>query len=102
VGPLITQRFDAGSRVAAIGSPLLVVHGSADRLIAPELGRALYERAAEPKRFELVEGGSHHNTNSIGQAQYRVAIVALFGLQPEAGGARLVHATAATPAVRPN
>jgi hypothetical protein len=97
VGPLITQRFDAGSRVAAIGSPLLVVHGSADRLIAPELGRALYERAAEPKRFELVEGGSHHNTNSIGQAQYRAAIVALFGLQPEAGGARLVQANAASP-----
>ncbi len=102
VGPLITQRFDAGSRVAAIGSPLLVVHGSADRLIAPELGRALYERAAEPKRFELVEGGSHHNTNAVGQAQYRAAIVALFGLQPEAGGARLVQATAAAAAPRPN
>ncbi len=80
VGPLITQRFDAGSRVTHIGSPLLVVHGGRDSLIAPELGRALYDKALPPKRFELVEGGSHHNTNSVGQPQYREAIAELFGI----------------------
>jgi alpha-beta hydrolase superfamily lysophospholipase len=80
LGPFITQRFDAGARVAQLGSPLLVVHGGQDRLILPQLGRALYERASEPKRFVLVEGGSHHNTNSIGQTQYREAMRDLFGL----------------------
>ena len=80
VSPLITQRFAAGERVAAIGSPLLVVHGSADRLIPPELGRALYDKAIEPKRFELVDGGSHHNTNAVGLDQYRAAVHAVFGL----------------------
>jgi uncharacterized protein len=80
VGPLITQRFDAGSRVDKVGSPLLVVHGGSDRLILPELGRKLYDSAREPKRFVLVEGGSHHNTNSIGQAQYREALRELFGM----------------------
>jgi alpha-beta hydrolase superfamily lysophospholipase len=82
VGPLITQRFDAASRIDRIGSPLLVVHGERDSLIQPELGRALYERAREPKRFVLVEGGSHHNTNAVGQAQYRVAMRELFGIAP--------------------
>jgi uncharacterized protein len=80
VGPLITQRFDAGARVGQLGSPLLVVHGGQDSLILPQLGRALYEMANQPKRFVLVEGGSHHNTNSIGQAQYREAMRELFGL----------------------
>jgi len=80
VGPLITQRFDAAARVDKLGSPLLVVHGGQDSLILPELGRKLYERAREPKRFVLVEGGSHHNTNSIGQAQYRDALRELFGM----------------------
>ena len=80
VGPLITQRFDAGARVAQVGSPLLVVHGEQDSLILPQLGRALYERANEPKRFVLVAGGSHHNTNSVGQPQYREAVRELFGL----------------------
>jgi alpha-beta hydrolase superfamily lysophospholipase len=80
VGPLITQRFDAGSRVDKLGSPLLVVHGGQDSLIQPELGRALFDRAREPKRFVLVEGGSHHNTNAVGQAQYREAVRELFGM----------------------
>jgi alpha-beta hydrolase superfamily lysophospholipase len=84
VSPLITQRFAAGERVAAIGSPLLVVHGSADRLIPPELGRALYDKAIEPKRFELVDGGSHHNTNAVGLDQYRAAVHAVFGLVTDA------------------
>ncbi len=85
VGPLITQRFEAGERIGQVGAPVLVVHGSEDRLIRPELGRRLYEQAAEPKRFVLVEGGSHHNTNSLGRAQYRAAMAELFGLKPAAG-----------------
>jgi alpha-beta hydrolase superfamily lysophospholipase len=82
LGPLITQRFDAASRIDRVGAPVLVVHGSEDRLIQPELGRALYEHAREPKRFVLVEGGSHHNTNAIGQDAYREALRELFRLPP--------------------
>jgi hypothetical protein len=39
-----------------------------------------YEQAKDPKRFVLVEGGSHHNTNRVGREQYRVAIRELFGI----------------------
>lgn len=80
VSPLITQRFESVRKVADIGSPLLVVHGSEDRLIKPELGQKLFEAARGPKAFVLVEGGSHHNTNSVGQPQYRQALAELFGL----------------------
>ena len=81
VSLLITQRFEAVKRVPDIGSPLLVVHGGDDRLIQPELGRRLYEAAKGRKAFVLVEGGSHHNTNSVGQAQYRTALTSLFGMR---------------------
>ncbi|KRI01350.1 alpha/beta hydrolase [Curvibacter sp. PAE-UM] len=81
VGPLITQRFEAVKRVPDIGSPLLVVHGANDKLIPPDLGRKLFDAATGRKAFVLVEGGSHHNTNSVGQSQYRVAINELFGLR---------------------
>lgn len=80
VGPLITQRFEAVKRVAAIGSPLLVVHGTQDQLIPPELGQRLFEAATGRKALVLVEGGSHHNTHALGQSQYRVALAELFGL----------------------
>ncbi len=96
LGPLITQRFDAAARVDKLGSPLLVVHGSNDRLIPPELGRKLYEHARNPKRFVLVEGGSHHNTNAVGQAQYREAVAELFGLPALPHSARLVRAASDT------
>ena len=81
VGPFITQKLDAGSRIGTVGSPVLVVHGDRDSLIRPELGQRLYDRAASPKRFVLVAGGSHHSTNAIGQPLYRQALADLFGLQ---------------------
>jgi alpha-beta hydrolase superfamily lysophospholipase len=82
ISPLITQRFEAVKRVADIGAPLLVVHGAQDQLISPALGRRLYEAATGKKAFVLVENGSHHNTNAIGQPQYRVALAELFGWPP--------------------
>ena len=82
LGPLITQKFEAAERIKQLRIPLLVVHGSADSLIDPALGRALFAQAPEPKLFVLVEGGSHHNTNAVGQPQYRQALADLFGLQP--------------------
>jgi uncharacterized protein len=77
--PLITQRFDSGAKVARVRMPMLVVHGSNDGLVLPELGRALFERAPEPKRFVLVDGGTHYNTNGLGQQLYRAALRDLFG-----------------------
>ena len=81
IGPLITQRFDAASKVARINSPLLVVHGDSDNLIASDLGRKLFEAAKGTKRFLLVEGGSHHSTMSVGFDQYRRALSEIFKLQ---------------------
>ncbi len=80
VGQLITQRFESIKKIASIGSPLLVVHGSQDALISPNLGRKLFDSAQEPKRFVLVEGGSHHNTNALGQSAYKTALAQLFGI----------------------
>ena len=77
---LVTQRFDAASRIAQVGSPVLVVHGSEDSMVSPQLGRVLYEHALPPKRFLLVEGAVHENTDVLGHQQYRQALHELFGL----------------------
>ena len=80
IAPLVTQRFDSAERIERVKVPVPVVRGDADSLIPPALGRALYERAAAPKRFVLVEGGTHYSTNGRGQQQYRDALRALYGL----------------------
>jgi pimeloyl-ACP methyl ester carboxylesterase len=77
---LLTQRFDAASRIAQVGSPVLVVHGSEDTMVSPKLGQALYDQALPPKLFVLVEGAVHENTDVIGHEQYRQALQELFGL----------------------
>jgi uncharacterized protein len=78
---LITQRLDAASRIDKINAPLLVVHGSLDTMVSPDLGRALYERAKQPKRFVLIEGGLHHDMTATNQAAYRQAVTEMFGLK---------------------
>ena len=80
VGWLITQRFDSVDKVAGIGSPLLVVHGTADPLIPAKLGKELFNAAQEPKQLILVEGATHHNTQAKAVSQYRTALHDLFGL----------------------
>lgn len=81
LGPLVTQRFDAASRIADLRMPVLMLHGGSDTLVAPALGQALFERAPEPKRFVLVDGGSHHNASGYAGAEVRQAVVELFGLK---------------------
>lgn len=44
-------------RIAPI--PLLIIHGTADRVVPFEHGRALFEAAKSPKCLYVVEGGKH-------------------------------------------
>lgn len=81
LGPIITQRFASVDKVGRLGSPLLVLHGSKDRLIEPELGRRLYAAAAEPKRFVLLDGGTHRNAQNAGAEQYGPVLTDLFKLR---------------------
>ena len=78
---LITQRLDAATHIDKINAPLLVVHGALDTMVAPDLGRALYERAKQPKRFVLIDGGLHHTLTATNQAPYRNAVLELFNLK---------------------
>jgi fermentation-respiration switch protein FrsA (DUF1100 family) len=80
ITPFITQRFDSADKIGRVKVPVLVVHGANDSLIPPALGRALYDRAPAPKRFVLVDGGTHYSTNRMAREQYRDALQALFGV----------------------
>lgn len=80
---MITQHFDSASRIAQVGSPVLIVHGSDDTMVSPQLGRELYALARPPKRFLLVEGAVHENTDVVGHEQVRQAVHELFGLGPK-------------------
>ncbi|HKB38126.1 MAG TPA: alpha/beta fold hydrolase [Gemmataceae bacterium] len=52
------------------GRPLLMIHGEADTYIKPEMARALFEQAREPKEFWLVEGAKHNQAQQVAGAEY--------------------------------
>ena len=59
VRALATNQFDNEARVAEIEAPTLHIHSRDDRIVPFELGRRVFEAAAEPKQFLEIEGG--HN-----------------------------------------
>ena len=52
--------------VARAKGPVLIAHGTRDRIIPIRIARALYDRANEPKRFEAIAGGNHVNLSVTG------------------------------------
>lgn len=56
---LLRHKFDTASKLDAIECPILVVHSPEDDIVPYRFGRALYEKAPEPKRFLKIRGS--HN-----------------------------------------
>lgn len=63
VRPLCRFRYDSARKVPDIACPKLFIHSTDDELIPLEVGRRLYEAAAEPKQFLETPGG--HNTGGF-------------------------------------
>lgn len=85
VGLLLSQKFDSVSKIAKVRLPVLIVHGSADRLVPARFSEALYRAAAGPKKLLLIDGGTHNNSMRTGALEYRRALAELFGLRGAEG-----------------
>ena len=59
VGLLMKDQFRARDHIAAIGAPLLILHGEADSVIPIGHGRRLYDLAAEPRTFRSLGPVGH-------------------------------------------
>lgn len=67
---LITQKYDAMSRVKDIHIPKLIVHGRQDEVISFRHGEILFGAAAEPKQFLPFEGG-HNDDVFVTSSAYK-------------------------------
>lgn len=81
---LMSQKFDSIDKIAAIGMPLLLVHGLDDRFVPPRFSEQLFNAALEPKTLLLVPGATHNNSMSLAGPRYRKAINALLHTTPTA------------------
>lgn len=53
--------FENKKHIGKINTPLLVLHGTADRVVPFSHGRQLHELAKDPKFFAWFEGGGHND-----------------------------------------
>lgn len=53
------QRYDVCKAAGEIGCPLLIIHGSADELVAPDNAYHIYLSSKNPRRLEIIGGANH-------------------------------------------
>lgn len=71
----LRYRFPAVEQIAAVQSPVLVLHSPDDRIVPYALGRRLYAAASEPKLFVELRGG--HNDGFLqSQPAYQASLAA--------------------------
>ena len=61
VHTLMSNRFDNLARIGRCKKPVLIAHGTADRVVPFEQGEELFAAANEPKRFVRLEGEDHND-----------------------------------------
>ena len=58
---LMADAFDPIDYVAKVSPrPLLIMQGTADRIVNPQMARRLYDAAREPKQLWLIDGADHY------------------------------------------
>jgi fermentation-respiration switch protein FrsA (DUF1100 family) len=60
------ERWPSADLIAAVGAPVLILHGDADRIVPLDQARALHAAAAEPKRLVVYPGGGHNDLHRFG------------------------------------
>ncbi len=71
---LLKDRLESLARIPRVAAPVLVMHGSDDRLIPPGMGRAL-AAAARDGRFVLIDGATHNTLAAFGVVETGIEFV---------------------------
>jgi hypothetical protein len=83
---LASTDFDNEREIRRLKTPLLIINGSADLVIAPYHSQRLFDLAPEPREYVRIEGAGHTTMFETAPEAYYGAI------------ARFVQRTAARPA----
>lgn len=71
ISPMAGNAFDNASRIKHVKVPLLVMHGTADRVIPFFMGKELFDSARTGKQFIKIEGAGHNDLQGkYGQAYW--------------------------------
>ncbi|MBT8370986.1 MAG: lysophospholipase [Deltaproteobacteria bacterium] len=74
IGFITHQRFDSIGKINRLKMPVLLLHGTEDRVVPSAMSRRLYGQAPSPKILKLIAGGGHNNSAAVGEAEYLNAV----------------------------
>jgi uncharacterized protein len=63
---LMHNQFHSDQRIGGVTAPLLIMHGTDDRVIPLRFGERLFAMAHEPKQLVRLRGGGHENLDDFG------------------------------------
>ncbi|MGD0695937.1 MAG: alpha/beta hydrolase [Terriglobia bacterium] len=64
------SRFDSRAKIARVHAPILLIHGTRDRVIPFSMGEQLFQAAPEPKSFLAIQGADHDDPYVVGGEVY--------------------------------
>lgn len=67
---ILNQRFDTLGKLKLLRVPLLLLHGTDDRLVPPTMSQVLYESATVPKKLFLVPYAGHNNLLAVAGEEF--------------------------------
>ncbi len=66
VKQLTWDQFDTLGKIGRIAMPVMVLHGEADRVVPPHMGRAVFEAAPQPKHSHFIPDFGHEEMVDLG------------------------------------
>lgn len=76
---MATDSFHSGDLIGTIApTPVMIIHGTADRVVPYHHGAQLFERAREPKTLVRVDGGDHISALEPQNREYRERVLEFF------------------------
>jgi len=61
VSLLLRDRYPVRSQIGRVDSPVMIVLGTDDEIVPPELSRAVFDAASDPKTLVTIEGAGHND-----------------------------------------
>ncbi len=71
---LAGNAFDNLTKIKDVKAPLLVIHGTDDRVIPFSMGKQIFDSAQSKKKFIKIEGAGHNNLQANYRQEYWPAI----------------------------
>jgi hypothetical protein len=65
-----SELYENSEKIIYLKVPLLVIHGTHDRIVPQKIGRELFDHANEPKRWLEIEGAGHNDLPYVDERRY--------------------------------